>query len=916
MIERDKAQDFSWHSLDKEEVLKLLKTRITGLTIEEANKRLNSLGYNEIEVDKKKAKFLLLIAQFKSPIILILFAAALVSLIANKLISVYVILIVIIFNSLIGFFQEYKAEKSLEALKSMSAPEAEVLRDCTEFGGCTEKLIKAREIVPGDIILIDSGDIIPADARLYETINLEIDEAVLTGESLPVQKHVNTLEEDIIVAERVNMIFSGTVVTKGRGKAIVVNTGINTELGKISQLLKETEKIKTPLQKRISRLGIFLALLAILFSSIVFIVGVLRGFEFLEIFLFALSTMVSAIPEGLPAAISIALAIGVNKMAKKNAIVKKIQAIDTIGGVSIICTDKTGTLTTNQITAREILIEENHFSITGVGFAPEGIYEKNGEPIVIEEIGQLKNFLEIITLCNDSRLRQHELNDGYIWEVYGDPTEGSLIVASQKAGIHKEILEEQYPRIDEIPFTSEEKYMTTFHKSKNNMIKICAKGAPEKILNRCQKIINNNEIDDLTPGKKNTLLEQSNSIARRGLRVLGVAYQEIQTSQLESIKGDILLEKSNLIMMGFIGMIDPPRPEVKAAIKTCKNAGILVKMITGDHILTAKAIGKEIGLIDEDDKVIKGSELDHLNESELDEIVEITSIFARVSPLNKFQIVRSLQKKGKVVAMTGDGVNDAPALKEADVGVAMGITGTDVTKEAADIVLVDDNFTSIVNAVEEGRVASENIKKIVRFLITTNISEIIIILISLIFLINHPLIFTSVLILWVNLVTDGSLTITLAKEPKEEDIMNFPPPNKNEKLLNRKLMINLLYTAAVMALGTIGMFLYGYSDQNLIRAQTMAFITLAMFQVFNALNCRSLDRSIFKIKIWSNRSFIVGFVISIILLILVTIIPVFQVILGTVAISIIDWIIVIIVSSVILLADEIRKIIERRKNTN
>jgi len=915
MIEQEKVQNYSWHALDTKDVLKHLKTRLTGLTTEEANERLTTLGYNEIEVDKKKAKLLLLIAQFKSPIILILFAAALISLIASKLISVYVILIVIIFNSLIGFFQEYQAEKSLEALKSMSAPEAEVLRDCTELGGCTEKRIKAREIVPGDIVLIDSGDIIPADARLYETINLEIDEAVLTGESLPVQKNVNTLKDDVIVAERKNIVFSGTVVTKGRGKAIVVNTGINTELGKISQLLKETEKIKTPLQKRISRLGIFLALLAILFSSIVFIFGLLRGFEFLEIFLFALSTMVSAIPEGLPAAISIALAIGVNKMAKRNAIVKKIQAIDTIGAVSIICTDKTGTLTTNQITAREILIEDNHFSITGVGFTPEGIYEKNGEPIAIEEIDQLKNFLEIITLCNDSRLRQHELNDGYIWEIYGDPTEGSLIVASQKAGIHKEILEDQYPRIDEIPFTSEEKYMATFHESKNNMIKICVKGASEKILNRCQKIIKNNGIKELTPDKKKALLEQSNSIASRGLRVLGVAYQEIQTSQLDSTKRNILQEKSDLIMIGFIGMIDPPRPEVKAAIKTCKNAGIKVKMITGDHALTAKAIGKEIGLIGESDKIITGLELDHLTESELDEIVEDTSIFARVSPLHKFQIVRSLQKKGHVVSMTGDGVNDAPALKEADVGIAMGITGTDVTKEAADIVLVDDNFSSIVNAVEEGRVASENIKKIIRFLLTTNISEIIIILLSLIFLINHPLIFTSILILWINLVTDGSLTITLAKEPKEEDIMNFPPPNTDEKILNRKLMINLLYIAAIMALGTIGMFLYGYSDQNLIRAQTMAFITLAMFQVFNALNCRSNDRSIFKIKIWSNRSFIVGFVISVFLLILVTIIPMFQVILGTVALSITDWVIVILVSLSILLADEIRKEIEKRKNT-
>ncbi len=909
---KDNPQDQLWHALDEKNILEFLKTEITGLTTEEARKRLYEYGPNELESGKKKSKLILLMDQFRNPIILILIGAALISLIANKLISAYVILIVIIFNTFIGFFQEYKAEKSLEALKSMASPEAEVLRDCLDFGGCTEKRIKTREIVPGDILLLDAGDIIPADARLFETVNLEIDESILTGESMPVLKNNTTLNKELTVAERRNIAFSGTVVTKGRGKAIVVNTGMNTEMGKIAQLLKEAEETKTPLQKRISKFGIFLALLALIVSFIVFIYGIVRGFEFYEMFLFALSTMVSAIPEGLPAAISIALAIGVNKMVKRNAIVKRIQAIDTIGAITVICTDKTGTLTTNQITTREILVENKHINITGVGFTPDGNFEINGEKININEIDTAKLLLEIITLCNDARLRQHEINGEFKWEIYGDPTEGSLIVASYKAGIHKDVIEKKYPRIDEIPFTSEQKYMATFHRNANNKIKVCVKGAPEIILNRSQHIMSENGIKPLTPELKKDLLDKSNSIANRGLRVLAVAYQEIDPSNMESWKENIIKEKSELMIIGFIGMLDPPRSEVKKAIEVCKKAGIKVKMITGDHRLTAQTIAREIGLLDKKANIISGFELDQLTETGLDEIIEDTVVFARVSPLHKFQIVRSLIKKGHIVAMTGDGVNDAPALKEANAGIAMGITGTDVTKETADIILTDDNFASIVNAVEEGRVVFDNMKKIIKFLLTTNISEIIIVMVSLIFLINHPLIFTSILILWINLVTDGSLTITLAKEPKEENIMDRPPISIDEKILNRNLILNIIFIAVVMALGTIALFIYGYANQNLIRAQTMAFITLAMFQTFNALNCRSNTSSLFRLKIFSNKSILYGVGISIILLILATLLPFFQLTLGISALSIIDWILVIIVSSTVLLADEIRKIIRNQ----
>ena len=905
----------SWHSLEIEKVFELLKSEKSGLSVDEARERLIKYGLNEIEEDKKKSNIRLFIEQLKNPIVLILFGAALISLIADKIVSTYVILIVIVFNSMVGFLQEFKAEKSLEALRSMSAPEAEVLRNCSDLGGCVEQRIKARDLVPGDILVLDSGDIIPADARLFEAINLEIDEALLTGESLPVLKNTNIYKEDVIVAERKNMAFSGTIVTKGRGKGIIVSTGINTELGKVAQLLKDTEEGKTPLQEKTSRFGILLSVFAFLVSIIVFFFGILRGYDFYEMFLFALSTMVSAIPEGLPAAISIALAIGVNKMAGRNAIVKKMQAIDTIGAVTTICTDKTGTLTTNQMTAKEIHISGSSYTITGVGFSPEGEFKSDEKKISVKEHMNLNLFLEIITLCNDSRLRQHQIEDRSEWEIYGDPTEGSLIVASHKAGIHKDPLDQIYPRIDEIPFTSELKFMATFHQTLADKIRVCVKGAPERVLSRCRDLVKQQSTEELGPSKREELLDISNSLAKRGLRVLAIAYKEVESSSLTITKEHIIKNEKELIFLGFVGLIDPPRQEVKKAIQKCKNAGIRVKMITGDHKLTAQAIGSEIGLLTDVGNALSGSELEQFEGDDFDEKVGKTEIFARVSPTHKYHIVQSLMKRGEIIAMTGDGVNDAPALKEANVGVAMGITGTDVTKNAADIVLTDDNFSSIVNAIEEGRVVRENIQKITKFLLSTNLSEIVIILISLVVLVDHPLIFTSILILWINLVTDGSLTITLAQEPKEGDVMNQPPKKVDEKLVDIKVLLTMIYSAVVMAVGTIGLFLYGYIEQNLSRAQTMAFLTLALFQVFNAFNNRSKEKSIFKLKFLENKSIIYGAIISGILLYLATILPFFQEFLGTVALSFIDWILAIIISSSIILAEELRKFIALKRKS-
>lgn len=903
------AQENIWHALRIEEIFKKLETSVRGLTAAKAEKRLSEYGPNELEEEKRITKLALLIHQLKNPLLVVLFAAALISFLVGKFIDTIVVGVVIAFNTSIGFFQEYKAEAALQALKSMAAPEADVIRDCPEKGTCLEMRVKAREIVPGDIILLDSGDKVPADARIFEAINLEIDESMLTGESTPVRKTAEPLNKDLPVADRKNIAFAGTIVTQGRGKAVVVATGMKTEIGKIAKLIKETEKAETPIQKRTADLSKKLGLFALIAGSLILTVSLLRGFEFYQTFLFALAAIVSAIPEGLPAVMTITLAVGVNRMAKRNAIIRKLQAVDTLGSATVICTDKTGTLTTNQLTVQKIFMNNKMVKVTGVGFAPEGQFEIDGVSIDPKKDKSINLLLEIATLCNDARLRQHKTKDGYRWEIYGDPTEGALVVAAAKAGFQKEELEAKFPRVDEIPFDAKERFMVTFHKTPEENLKVYVKGAPETILEMCSDILENGQIKKLTPQKRERLLKVSTEMAGEALRVLAMAYQTIEIDNLDAFKENFKQKHVKLVFVGITGMIDPPRPEAKKAVQLCKRAGIKVVMATGDHKLTAEAIAKEIGILESGSKVLTGAELDNMSDDELDFLIEETSVFARVSPTHKYRIVESLRRKGHIVAMTGDGVNDAPALKAAEIGVAMGITGTDVTKETADMVLTDDNFASIVNAVEEGRVVFENIRKVVKYLIATNTGEILTILTALIFLSGVPLIFTPVQILWVNLVTDGLLDVTLAMEPKEEDVMNHPPRKPNEKIINKEIMMNTLYVGIFMMIGTLTVFTKEWNNGDIVRAQTLGFTTMAMFQVFNALNCRSRTKSIFKLGFFTNKYLFGAIAASVSLQVLATVLPPLKLALGTTPLSLWDWLTIILISSSVFFADELRKLV-------
>lgn len=899
------TEENSWHALEVEEACKRLRTSEKGLTSAEAEERLHKYGTNELEEEKKASKLSLLIQKIKNPIIIVLIIAAIISLAVEHYFDALLILVVIIIDMVIGFIQEFKAEAAVQALKSMAAPEAEVIRDGIEMR------IKAKEIVPGDIILLDAGDKIPADARIFERANLETNEAILTGESNPVRKTVGAISPDVAVEDRKNIAFAGTMITQGRGKAIVTATGMRSEIGKIARLLKETEKAETPIQKRTLDLSKKIGLLALVASALTFVIAILRGYELIESFLFVLAAAVSAIPQGLPIVVTITLAIGVRRMAKRNAIIRKLQAVDTLGSATVICTDKTGTLTTNQMTVRKILSNNRVIEVTGAGFTPRGEFKEKDHTIDATKDEELKMLLKTAALCNDARVRRHETEKEALWETYGDPTEGALIVAAEKAQLNRDKLEEESPRIDEIPFDPKERYMATFHKTDTGKVEVHVKGAPGTVLGLCTEILEDGTKKKLTSQKKEEILQVNRDMANEALRVLAIAYQTIEPEKKEEFKEKLQNRSSKLIFTGLAGMIDPPRPEAKRAVKLCKRAGIKVVMATGDQKLTAKAIAKEIGILEKDANVLSGVDLDFMDDTELDAVIEETLVFARVSPIHKHRVVESLRRKGNIVAMTGDGVNDAPALKAAEIGVAMGITGTDVTKETADMILTDDNFASIVNAVEEGRVVFDNIRKVVKYLISTNAGEILTLLGALLLIPGSPLIFTAVQILWINLVTDGLLDKFIAMEPKEANIMDEPPRKPTESIINREIMLNTIYVGLFMAIGTLGIFTYALNSGDFVRARTLAFTTIAMFQVFSAINCRSREESIFKIGILTNKYLLIAIAASVTLQFLATM-PPLQIALGTTALSAGDWLVIVAISSSVWIGEEIRKYIRKR----
>jgi len=905
--------DDSWHSLSVQEAFDKLGSSVDGLTESEVQRRLEQYGGNELVQEKQATKLALFVNQFKNPLIAVLIIAAIISLIVDHAIDAIVIAVVIIINTNIGFFQEYKAETALQALKSLAGPETKVIRKCVKPKQCVEVKIKAKDIVPGDVVALEAGDKVPADARIIQAVNLEVDESMLTGESLPTTKTTDVLEAELPVADRHNMAFSGTIIVQGRGKAVVTATGLNTEIGKIANLINKTERVETPIQKRTKDLSRKLGVFALLASALVFVIAVLRNFDLFETFLFALATAVSAIPEGLPAVLTVTLAVGVNRMAKRNALIRKLQAVDTLGSATVICTDKTGTLTTNQMTVRKLYIDKKIIDVSGEGFVPEGQFSEKEQPIDPSQHDGLKLLLEIGVLCNDSELLPSE-ETKQKWRIKGDPTEGALVVSARKAGLNKKELEDKQPRIDEIPFDAKERFMVTFHRKSGETVQVFVKGAPEAILAMCSYALENSTTKEMSTATKNDLLDISTKMASHALRTLAMAYQIIPLNDLNNAKQAIKDKQKTLTFVGFQGMIDPPRGEAKKAVATCKRAGIRVVMATGDHKLTAQAIAEELQIATSKE-ALTGLEIDKLTDQQLDKALADTSVFARVSPTHKYRIVESLRRQGHVVAMTGDGVNDAPALKVAEIGIAMGITGTDVTKETADMVLTDDNFASIVSAIEEGRVIFENIRKVVKYLVSTNTGEIITIIAALILLPSAPLIFTAVQILWINLVTDGLLVIPLAMEPKEVNVMETPPRKPSARIINRDVLFSVVFVGTFMAIGTLWFFTQGIDNGDIIRAQTLAFATIAIFQVFNALNCRSQRLSFFKLGVFRNKYLLLAIAVAFILQILATELPLFQVALGTTSLSLIDWLLVILVASSVFIGDEIRKLIVYRRSS-
>jgi len=880
-----------WHAISGEEALKILGSNINGLSIEEAKERLIKYGPNEITKEKKKPIILAFLEQFKSFLIIILLIAVGISLLLGEILDAITILAIVVASAILGFFEEYRSEKALEMLKKLAAPIATVIRNGKEY------IIKASEIVPGDIIILKVGDKVPADARLLEVMNLKVDEAVLTGESVPVEKRIDVLPKETPLPDRINMVFSGTTIVYGRGKAIVTATGMNTEFGKIASIVQEVKEEETPLEKRMEHVGKWLGILSLLVCGVVASLGLLRGYGPLEMLIWGVSLAVAAVPEALPAVVTGALAIGMYVMAKRNAIVKKLPAVETLGCTTIICSDKTGTMTKGEMTIRKIYINDKFIDVTGVGYEPKGDFLYNNEKIKLENEEELKLLLRVGALCNDSFLDKE--NDR--WVIRGDTTEGAIKVAAYKANILEEELK-KYPRIGEVPFTSERKRMTTFHYTPDKKIIACMKGAPEIVLEKCKWILKNGKIIELTNNEKNELIKINESMAGDGLRNLAMAYKILDK---EPISYDESLEK-DFIFIGIVGMIDPPREEVKEAIKLCKTAGIKVVMITGDHKLTALAVAKELGMIESSGKVLTGIELDNISSEEFEKIVEEVSIYARVSPEHKVKIVEALKKKGHVVAMTGDGINDAPALKRSDIGVAMGITGTEVTKEASDMVLADDNFATIVEAVKEGRRIYDNIKKYLTYLLQCNIAEILTMLFATLLNLPGPPL-TAIQLLWVNLTTDGLPALALGVDPADPEVMKRKPRSPKESIFSREVKAYLIGVPIIITILLLSVFSYSLSEENLVDARTTLFTSMILIELTIALTCRSLTRPIINVGFAKNKFLIIAIIVSFLMQLIVLYVPFLHPMFDVTFPTTLDWIMAIFAALIIFIIIETAK---------
>ncbi|MBI2954191.1 MAG: HAD-IC family P-type ATPase [Chloroflexi bacterium] len=887
-----------WHALPVEEVMDVLEVTDSGLTTEEARARLERFGLNELEEKAQRTWVKVLVGQFTSPLIIMLLVAAAISLLLGEWIEATVILAVVLISGVVGFIQETKAEQAIRALKAMAAPHASVRRD-----GQPQE-IASSEVAPGDIILLEAGDKVPADARLIEAASLRTNEAPLTGESEPVAKTTGPLPEDVTLAETTNMVRAGTVVTYGRGVGVVVATGMRTEMGRIATAVTEVEKEDTPLQKRMAELTRTLGIIAIFISSGIFIGGLLRGIDLLDMFLFAVAAAVAAVPEGLAAIVTIVLALGTRRMAQRHVIIRKLPAVETLGSATVICTDKTGTLTRNEMTVRRLFVDGRLIDVTGEGYAPQGEFRIDGHTLDPRREQDLLVALRIAVLANDAYLAPH---DG-TYTVIGDPTEGALVVAGAKAGLHREHVEDVWRRSAEIPFHSELGFMATVDSEvtePDSRAVVHLKGVPEVVLSMCNHILVNGHVRDLQDEEKRAILEVKREMADDALRVLALAYK-VLPDHATPISPDTIGD--NLVFVGLVGMIDPPRTEVRQAIEATKQAGIKVIMITGDDKVTATAIGRQLGLPVR--MVMTGSELARIDDHALDRLVEDVSVFARVEPQQKLRIVRALKNRGEIVAMTGDGVNDAPALKLADIGVAMGITGTDVAREEADMILTDDNFVSIVSAIEEGRVIFGNIRRVVFYLLSTNVGEVLTLVVGLI--IGLPLPLIAVQVLFINLVTDSFYDIALGVEPGHPSVLRQPPRSPSERIIGGRILYRFAFVAIFMTVGTLGLFVYYLQTGSLFEARTVAFTTMAMFQWFNAFNARSTTDSLFVLGLFSNRWLLLSVAITATLQGLVIYLPLFQTVFETVPLGLNDWVAIVAVSISVLVAEEIRKLVAPR----
>ncbi len=854
-----------------------------GLSEREAAKKLREHGLNKLTGRKKVPALKILLDQFCDLLVIILLASTAVSAAMGELTEAITIALIIIINGVLGFIQEYRTEKTLEALKQLAAPAARVIR------GGAARTIPAEELVPGDVIIVEAGDRIPADAVINKSNRLEVDESLLTGESIPVTKY----DRNVTKTTKQSMVFMGTTVTSGNAIAMIEHTGMDTEMGRIAEMIQKVDDDKTPLQKKLDHLGRFIAAGCLGICFIVAAIGIVKGEPPLTMLIAGISLAVAAIPEGLPAIVTVSLALGVQRMLRRNALVRRLPAVETLGCATVICSDKTGTLTENRMTVRRIFIPGIEIQVDGRGYEPEGVFSSGGRRIDPSFFSSLVFTLEIACLCNNAKLVANRSgNDPHEWVVEGDPTEGALLAAAARAGITYSGLTSRYARCDEIPFSSERKMMTVICRGADGDIFAFSKGAPDILLDRCDRILTENGIKILDPDQKRSILKICDSMASQALRLIAVAYRR-------SIPGSYVKDslEYSMVFTGVLGILDPPRKEAYDAVRKCIMAGIRPVMITGDHKLTACAIAGELGITSSGGRVMTGRDIDGMHTPRFEKLVDKTSVFARVSPKHKLMIVTALKKSGHVVAMTGDGVNDAPAVKEADIGVSMGISGTDVTREASSMILLDDNFATIVSAIEVGRVIYDNIRKFIRYMLACNIGEVLTMFAG--SLLGIPIPLLPIQILWVNLVTDGLPAVALGLDPPGDNLMRRRPRGTSDTIFSNGLAGIIIFRGAIIGMCTLAAYIYDLAlFDDIARARTAAFATLVATQLIHVFECKSETDGLFKIPLFNNKFLVISVAISMILMAGVLYIPFLQNIFKTVALSMQDWLIILIFSAI------------------